>query len=73
MKKCKCGKEIEDRWDLCYECNQKARESEGMTRDELIQRQVAAKCAAQEIAGRIPAEGHREEVFNHYLKLIQGA
>ena len=72
MKRCKCGKEIDDRWDLCYECNEKSKSSTTDARTESIQRQVAAKCAAQELAGRLPEDKGRADVFNAYLKLIRG-
>lgn len=73
-KKCACGKEIDDRWDECYACNQKKRQAESPTdRQASIERQVAAKCVAQVYNGRTGTEDGITRDFNLFLKLIRGA
>ena len=73
MKKCKCGREIDDRWDECYACSKtsKAKESTG-DRQNSIERQVAAKCAAQVMEGHSATENEIVSVFNVFLRLIRG-
>lgn len=70
-KKCKCGREIEDRWDECYTCKKKA-ETPTDTRTASIERQVAAKCAAAILNGHPSTENEIGAVFNVFLRLIRG-
>jgi len=57
---CHCGKEIDPKYDLCYECNEKQktapnpgdRKSMDNSRSESIERQTAAKCVAQVFEGQ---------------------
>ena len=77
MKKCKCGKEIEDKWDQCYKCaedQKKIRPAETTdARTASIERQVAAKCVAQALTGQMSvSEGDVTKTFNLFLKLIRG-
>ena len=77
MKKCKSGKEIEDQWDLCYKCDQDRKKTQPAettdSRTASIERQVAAKCAAQTLTGaRALTEEEATKTFNHFLKLIRG-
>jgi len=77
MAKCKrCGKLIDDKWDLCYTCNQEAQaEAPRETphdRHLSIERQVAAKCAASVLQGHDSTEETTTRVFNVFLKLIRG-
>jgi len=79
MKKCNCGKEMEDWMTLCGECygkrlDGKRSSAEGSKdRAASIERQVAAKCAAQMLQGTTSTS--QEDVvacFNLFLKLIRG-
>jgi hypothetical protein len=70
-KKCKCGREIDDRWEECYLCKKKA-ENPTDARTASIERQVAAKCAASVLSGRSGPETEIVAVFNVFLRLIRG-
>ena len=78
VKKCRCGREIEDRWEECYQCKKyhdsldtnKTESPNG--RQSSIERQVAAKCAASVLSGRTGTENEIVAVFNVFLRLIRG-
>ena len=77
MKKCKCGKEIDEKWDVCYTCKQEQMKNEPKettdARTASIERQVAAKCVAQALTGQMSvSEGDVTRSFNLFLKLIRG-
>ena len=68
MKKCKCGKEIEDKWELCYKCA----DSQPDNRQISIERQVACKCVAQILTGKsVITEDDIRGGFNLFLNLIR--
>ena len=75
MRECpKCKKKmIEDKYDQCYDCMQKEKETTVDTKKEGIDRAVAAKCVAQELTGKEMATASlRAAVFEQYLQLIRG-
>jgi hypothetical protein len=81
MKKCKCGNEMEDWMTLCKDCYAKQQNSQPESRDrqESIERQVAAKCAAQvyeSMGFKLATDGVSQEqvvsTFNLFLRLIRG-
>ena len=87
MKKCQgCGKNIDDKYDLCYICNGKQLDggkgpenrTAQTTKDKSIERQTAAKCTAQLFMGvgyKFASDGVTEQdiskAFHIFLKLIQ--
>lgn len=75
-KKCEdCGREIDDKWDVCYKCDQKRKEKSGETaesRQNSIERQVAAKCVARALQGHDPTDESITKCFNVFMKLIRG-
>ena len=76
MKKCKCGKEIKDNFDLCYKCAQVGKEGPTTEtpndRQTSIERQVAAKCTAQHCTGQEANYETIGNLFVKYLELITG-
>jgi NMD protein affecting ribosome stability and mRNA decay len=78
MKKCtKCGREIDEKYDVCYTCMEEQKKNEPKettdARTASIERQVAAKCAAQLLTGaRFVTDEESTKAFNHFLKLIRG-
>lgn len=77
MKKCKCGKVIDERFDLCYDCDVKRKKVEETTetpfdRQKSIESQVAAKCTAQTLTGTDPTPETIGQMFVTYLELITG-
>lgn len=78
MKKCKCGKDIDDRWDLCFKCNQENLQKTGerppmakQDRDS-IERQQAMICTSRILEGHDSTEESIVRTFNVCLKLIRG-
>jgi hypothetical protein len=72
MKKCKCGREIDDRWEECFLCAKKNKTEEPKDRQSSIERQVAAKCVAAVFEGRTATESEIVAGFNLFLRLIRG-
>lgn len=72
MKKCECGKEIEDKWDKCYACANKDKTESASERQRSIERQVAAKCAAAVLQGTVSDEANVRKIFDVFLSLIRG-
>ena len=78
MKKCNnCENRIEDKWDLCYKCDQERKKDAPapetpFDRQTSIERQVAAKCAAQQLTGVDATPETIGMLFVAYLNNITG-
>ncbi len=71
MKDCKCGKKIDERWEMCFDCFEESKQEQSMTKQSSIERQVAAKCTAKVFDGRPAQEEEITKAFNLFLKLIR--
>lgn len=68
MKNCpKCGKLMDDKFELCYKCSQ---EKGADPKQDSIERQVAAKCTAEVLT--TASEDEIVRVFNTFIRLIRG-
>ncbi len=74
-KKCACGNDMEDWMSVCKDCYGKQQDNkpENKERQSSIERQVAAKCAAQVLQGMDPIPDSSKKQFETFLSLIRGS
>jgi len=71
MKKCNCGKDMEDWMSVCKDCY--SQKPEAKDRQESIERQTACKCVAQAMTGtQALTMTECDRLFEWFLEKIRG-